>query len=69
MKNAMMACAAILVAVSVTACERPKSASEHNAVKDYVNVPKEKANDVKDKLEAAQDKESDEARKLLDADE
>ena len=50
-------------------CERPKSASEHNAVKDFVNVPKDKARDVKSKLESAQNKEADEADKLLDADE
>lgn len=35
-------------------CERPKSAGEQNVIKEYVNTPKERAVDVKNKLESAQ---------------
>ncbi len=46
-------------------CERPKSAAEHNAVKDFVNEPKEQARDVKERMEAAQSSQSAQAEKLF----
>jgi len=50
-------------------CERPKSAGEHNVIKEYVNTPKEKATDVKDKLEAVQSSAAENAKEILDDEE
>jgi hypothetical protein len=51
------------------ACQSGAAQKEDNAFKEYVNEPKRRANDVKDVLEHAQNKEQEQARRLLGDDE
>ena len=57
----------LIVLVSAAGCERPKTTG-NNAFKEYVSHPKQQARDVRDKLEGAQDRAAEEARRAMSDD-